>query len=66
MSEELGGLPIWAGVPQKELALRINSMRAANAEKYKYQRERLAELRAEFIRRQLRKAKGLKVVLGEE
>jgi len=63
MYSSIGSLPIWGGVSEKELAIRINSSRAANAEKYKYQRERLAELRAEFIRRQLGKAKGLKVVL---
>jgi hypothetical protein len=49
-------------VSEKDLSIRINALKAAQAEKYKYQRARLAELRAEITRRQLKKAKGLTVV----
>jgi hypothetical protein len=63
MHRDIGKLPIWGGVSEKELALRINSTRAAGAEKRKYQRARIAEQRAEFIRRQMKKARELKVTV---
>jgi hypothetical protein len=63
MMRDIGSLPIYGGVSEKELVMRINALRAANAEKYKMQRARLAENRAEFLRRQLKKANGLKVMV---
>lgn len=63
--QDFKNLPIFSGVSEKELAFRINSLKAAQAEAQKFRRGQLAELRAAFQKTQLEKAKGLTIVEEE-